>query len=211
MNSPIRFTPDERALVKDTHFFQAKRVISEKIKQSLTNLHEALKEETARTPSIAPEGVDFEAGQFVKGEHLENFPYQYLDFPKLFSHAEKFTFRSLFWWGHHIVFAWILEGRYLDRYKENLLASYDRLAGRNLYILMAPTMWEWRNDPALLLEIRHDNRKVVADQLESRPWLKIHRMIDFEHPLFEDGALVEAGRETFRLMSPIIAPPSSLS
>lgn len=101
--APIYFTPAERSLIQETHFFQAKAIITKKVKRMLEGLHAALKEELAASSLLAPEGVDTTTGQFVKGEHLHDFPYQYLDLPKYFSHDEKFTFRSLFWWGHHFV------------------------------------------------------------------------------------------------------------
>lgn len=202
---PLSFTPDERSLIKDISFFRAKVVIGKKIKETLVTLHEALKEEIALSSFLAPEGVDLQTGQFVKGEHLQDFPYQYLDFPKLFSHTEKFTFRSLFWWGHYFVFAFILEGAYLDQYKKNLITSYGNLADRGLSISLAPTPWEWRNHPELLLEIRSDNKETVLEAVSARPWLKIQRIIDFDHPLFEEGRLLDAGRETFRLMKAIVS------
>jgi hypothetical protein len=170
----------------------------------LEELHAALREELATLSLLAPEGVDTTIGQFVKGEHLHDFPYQYLDLPKYFSQDEKFTFRSLFWWGHHFVFALILEGRHLDRYKENLLKSYDQLADQGLYILMAPTLWEWEKRPELLLEIRKDNREVVEAALGSRTFLKVHRFIEFRDPVFEKGSLIEAGRKTFQLIKVMI-------
>lgn len=202
---PLSFTPDERALLKDTAFFRAKVVIGKKIKETLLALHDALREEIALSSFLAPEGVDLQTGQFVKGEHLQDFPYQYLDFPKLFSHDEKFTFRSLFWWGHYVVFAFILEGARLDQYKKNLFASYSDLADRGLSISLAPTPWEWRDHPELILEIRSGNEEAVLETVSARPWLKVQRVIDFDHPLFEEGRMVDAGRETFRLMKTIVS------
>ena len=205
MDSSIHFTQAERSLIQDTHFFQTKAIISQKVKQILEQLHAALKEDLAGSSLLAPEGIDITTGQFVKGEHLHDFPYRYLDFPKYFSQDEKFTFRSLFWWGHHFIFALILEGRRLDQYKQNLLKSYDRLADQGLYLLMAPTLWEWEKRPELLLEIRNDNREEVEAALATRRFLKIHRYIDFENPVFEKGRLAEEGVATFRLMKAIMA------
>ena len=204
MDPSIQFTPAERHLIQDTHFFQTKAVITKKVKRLLEQLHTALKEELAISSLLAPEGIDTQVGQFVKGEHLHDFPYQYLDFPKYFSQEEKFTFRSLFWWGHHFVFALILEGPQLDRYKENLLKSYDRLADQGLHILMAPTLWEWEKRPELFLEIRKDNRATVEAALATRPFLKVHRFIDFNDSVFEKGELAETGRRVFQVLKGII-------
>ncbi len=205
MDRPIRFTPKECSLIQDTHFFRAKVVITEKVKQSWIDLREELKQELGDARLLVPEGVDYVTGQLVKGEHLNDFPYVYLDFPKFFSSTEKFTFRSLFWWGHQFVFALLLEGPHLDRYKANLLNAYDRLGGQGLYILMTETPWEWRDAPEYVLEIRKDNREAVAAALATRPFLKVHRFIPFDAPVLADGGLVREARATFRLMIPIVS------
>ena len=205
MDPPICFTPEEGRLVQDTHFFRTKAIITEKVKEILHRLHGEISEELALSNLLAPDGVDLEKGQFVKGEHLLDFPYLYLDLPKIFTQSEKFTFRSLFWWGHFFIFAFILEGKYLECYKSNLLEAYDRIAAGGFSLLMTETPWEWRKEPQFLLEIRRDNRQKVASALASRSFLKIHRYIDLNHPDFLEGRIVQAGRETFRLMKPIVS------
>lgn len=204
MDQSTHLTPDERSLIQDTHFFPAKAVITQKIKKMLEELQAALKEEVAGVSFLAPPGVDTMVGQFVKGEHLHLFPYLYLDFPKYYSNAEKFAFRSLFWWGHHFIFALILEGPSLNRYKQNLLKRYDRLADQNFYLLMAPTLWAWEKRPELLLEIRKDNREAVEAALATRPFLKIHRFVEFDDPIFQNGGLPQTGRETFRQLKAVV-------
>ncbi len=200
----ISFTAKERSLLADTDFFETKAVITQKVRQFHEALHPALKEELQGVTLLAPEGTDIEKGQFVKGEHLHDFPYLYLDFPKFFSHTDKFTFRSLFWWGHHFVFAWILEGEYLESYKENLLNAYAQLADQGLYLLLSQNPWEWRKEDKMLLEIKKENPKVVREVLASRTFLKIQRFISFDHSAVQNGRLIDVAIETFRLMKPIV-------
>ena len=204
----IRFTPEEGRLIQDTHFFRTKAAVTVKVKEILRGLHAEIAQELAISKLLAPEGVDLAQGQLVKGEHLLDFPYLYLDFPKLFTQAEKFAFRSLFWWGHFFVFALILEGRHLDRYKSNLLEAYDRVAEGGFSLLLTETPWEWREDPQFLLEIRTDNRRAVASALAFRPFLKIHRYFHFSDPELLEGRIVQAGGETFRLLKPIVTEPA---
>ena len=109
----------------DQVFFQAKVEIMQKVRSTLEAIYGALQSEFDGLDLIAPVGFDLSACQFVKGEHLDHYPYQYLDFPKHFVRKEKFAFRSLFWWGHHFVFALILEGENLNRYKKNLNCKID--------------------------------------------------------------------------------------
>ena len=205
MNQPISFSEQDRRLITDRAFFPAKAILTEKVKALLSHLREELRQELAETDARLPDGVDRQTGQLVKGEHLMEFPYLYLDFPKYFSGGEIFTYRTLFWWGHHLVFALIANGRSLDRYKENLMKHYDQLADRGLFLLMTPTPWEWRNAPEYVLELRPDNRAAVAAAVAERPFLKLHRFIAFDDPAMASGTIAKKGRETLRLMALIAA------
>ncbi|MFY9270006.1 MAG: hypothetical protein WAO55_09700 [Candidatus Manganitrophaceae bacterium] len=200
----VAFTPEEQHLIRDTEFFRAKAIITQKARRLLEQIHAMLREELASVSLLAPEEADTTVGQFVKGEHLNDFPYQYLDLPKYYSKTEKFAFRSLFWWGHHFIFALILEGPFLDRYKENLLKAYDQLVDQGLCILIAPTLWEWEKRPELLLEIRKENRKAVEAALATLPFLKIQRFVAFDEPAFEKGEIAAVGRSIFKRMKTII-------
>jgi len=206
MNAPLLFSEQERRLIADTAFFPTKAVITDKVRNLLSQLRDELREELAETRLRAPDGIDTQHGQFVKGEHLLDFPYQYLDFPKFFSQGEMCTFRTLVWWGHHVVFALMLAGRDLGRYKENFLKAYDQLADQQLSLLMTETPWEWRRGDDYLLPITRQNRAQVAAALKARPFLKIHRLIDFDDPAFTEGKLAAEGRAAFRLMARIAAP-----
>lgn len=208
MDPLIQFTSEECRLIQDTQFFRTKAIVTQKVKEILQRLHVEISEEVALWNPLAPDGVDFRKGQFVKGEHLLDFPYLYLDLPKFFSQSEKFTFRSLFWWGHHFIFALFLEGSHLESYKSNLMTAYEQLAQGGFFLLMTDTPWEWRKEPEYLLEIRTDNRDEVATALASRRFLKLQRYIEFDHPAVQAGRIVETGRESLRLIKPIVSGPS---
>lgn len=175
------------------------------MKDFLQQLHHHLKEVNPSIPFLAIESFDTSTFQFVKGEHLLDFPYLYLDFPKYFKRDEMFTFRTLFWWGHYFVLAWILQGKYLDRYKQNLLRSYDGLADRGLFILMSDNPWEWRKGSEYLLEIRSENYEEISALLKTRSFLKVHRYIEFDSPAVMEGKLIEETLASFHLMQPIVS------
>ena len=88
----MSFTPDEVRLMADEQFFMQKARIMNKVRALLDELHGALADEIAGAEFVAPSSFDIRKFQFVKGEHLEHYPYQYLDFPKHFDGAEKFRF-----------------------------------------------------------------------------------------------------------------------
>lgn len=206
MTAPVRLTDQERRLLQDTTFFPSKAAIAEKVKHWLMELRDALSREMETGRFLMPDGTDVRQGQLVKGEHLLDFPYHYLDCPKYFSQGEMFAYRTLVWWGHDVVFALILQGHHLERYKANLLAAYDQLADRELSLLMTDTPWEWRRDDTYLLPMLRRNRELVEAALARRSFLKLHRCLSLDHPAIVEGRLAEEGLATFRLMSIILAP-----
>ena len=109
-----------------------------------------------RTTLLVPPGFDPSKMQVVKGERLEECPYQYLDYPKHFLGDDKFTFRSLCWWGHHLVFAIIVEGGQAKQCKKNFFDRFHQLAGQGLELSLAPTLWEWKRGEGYTLPITHD-------------------------------------------------------
>jgi hypothetical protein len=199
------FTDEETALLTDAAFFQKKARISEKIRVQLEATRVALKEELGSTmlPDL-PES-DLTSTQHVKGEHLESFPYQYLDCPKYFHGTEKRTFRTLVWWGHHVAWAWILEGSLVRQYKKRLVDQFHVVAGRQLELSLAPTLWEWKRGEGFTLPITHDRKAQIAAVLAERSILKIVRFLPFGDARVRNGALAELSREAFRAMLPIVA------
>ncbi len=198
------FTPDELGLIGDQAFFRAKAHVTLKVRRTLEALHSAFQEELAGAELVTPSGFDSTRYQFVKGEHLEDFPYQYLDFPKHFAGPNKLTFRSLFWWGHHFVFALILEGEGLSRYKTNFLNRFQTVAGRQLSLCLSPSLWEWKRGAGYTLPITPERRSEVAAVLSSRGSFKVARFLRYDDPVVRAGRVVEAGREALRGVLPII-------
>ncbi len=207
MNQLISFTPEEVARLADTEFFRAKVQISAKVRKTLEQLHQAFKSELDGQNLLAPPGFNPESVQFVKGEHLEDFPYQYLDFPRHYTREDKFSFRSLFWWGHHVVFALILEGSYIRQYKQNLINHYAMLADQEICLCLSPSLWEWNRGPGYTLELTRDRKPEVAAVLANRSAFKLAHFIPMTNPLIKSGKLVFTGQEKFRTMLSITTRP----
>lgn len=204
MSNSLRFTDEEAALLEDAQFFRKKAKITEKIRQQLEAARDALKIEIGEATLLTP--PEFDAGnvQFVKGEHLEEFPYQYLDYPKHFHGTEKCTFRTLFWWGHHVACAWILEGTVVKRCKKHLVDRFHSIAGQDLELSILPTLWEWKRGEGYTLPITHDRKAQVAAVIAERSFLKIVRFVSMNDPMVKAGELARVSREAFRAMRPIV-------
>ncbi len=202
----MQLTDDETVLLADAQFFRKKAAITAKIRAMLEATQVALQNELADLSLVVPPDFDPNLYQLVKGEHLEDFPYQYLDCPKYFSGANKFTFRTLVWWGHHVACALLLEGSEIGRYKRQLLGRFHQLAGKDLELSLAPSLWEWKHGEGYTLPITHDRKAQIAAVLAERSFFKVIRCVPFEDPGVRDGQLAQMVCETFRSMRPLVTP-----
>ncbi|MEK7299953.1 MAG: hypothetical protein AAB072_02540 [Nitrospirota bacterium] len=204
----LSLTDEEAALVADAQFFRKKERISAKVRAQLdatyTGLTEELRRISLHASLIAPPGFDLRAHQFVKGEHLESFPYQYLDCPKHFDGPNKFTFRTLFWWGHHLACALILEGDGIKQYKKHIVDRFHQVAGQELELSLAPTLWEWKRGEGYTLPITHNRKAQIASVLAERRFIKIVRFVPMTDPRLQAGLLPDLSRETFQSILPIV-------
>ena len=206
MNLNDSLTADEWRVFADHDFFLKKAAISAKLKRTLEQLHLALQSELVGRPLLAPDGFDAEAFQFVKGEHLEDCPYQYLDFPRYYTRQDKLAFRSLCWWGHHLVFALIVEGPLVKQYRTNLFNRFSKVADRQLSLSLNSSLWEWKAGPGFTLDLTHNRRSEIAAALDRRTFFKIARFIPIQDLHADTQHIINAGVTTFQSILPIIIP-----
>ena len=199
-------TADEWRVFADHDFFLKKTAISAKLKRTLEQLHLALQSELVSRRLLAPDGFDAEAFQFVKGEHLEDCPYQYLDFPRYYTRQDKLAFRSLCWWGHHLVFALIVEGPLVKQYRINLFNRFSEVADRQLSLSLNSSLWEWKAGPGFTLDLTHNRRSEIAAALDRRTFFKIARFVPIQDLQAGTQHIINAGVTTFQSILPIIIP-----
>ena len=200
----MNFTSKEISLLSDTEFFSAKAHVSPKIRDLLERIHESFQHELKAHHLLVPDAFDPDARQFVKGEHLEDFPYQYLDYPRFFTRDVKFSFRSLVWWGHHMVFALILEGGHLRRYKENLINRFPSVVDRDISLCLSHSVWEWKQGPGYTLNLTRGRSSEVAAVLANRPFFKLARFVPFTDPDVLSGEAHRLAHQALRAVLPVI-------
>lgn len=200
----MTFTPQEIQRLTDTNFFLDKAKLTTKIRQQLEQLHEVYQHEIHQHSLIVPDQFAADAFQFVKGEHLEHFPYQYLDYPRFYTRETKFAFRTLYWWGHHLIFSLILEGGHLRQYKENLFNRFPEIADRHVCLCLSNSLWEWRQGPGYTLEITRERKPEVAAVLANRPFFKLAIFIPFNDPALTSGSIGHIGQEALSTILQVI-------
>jgi hypothetical protein len=205
MTHPTTLSPDEMTLLADTQFFRRKATIMAKSRAMLMQAHSVLQREFAGVRLVVPPGFSLDVHQLVKGEHLEDFPYQYLDYPKHFDGANICTFRTLLWWGHHLCCALLLGGDHMKDYKKHIVDRFHQVAGKDLEVSLAPTLWEWKRGEGYTLPLTHDRKAQIAAVLAERSFVKIIRCVPLTDPRIADGGLPHLCGETLRSMLPIVA------
>ena len=204
MGRLMNFTSRDVAVLSDTEFFSAKARLSKKIRHVLELIHVSFQRELQTHYLLAPEGFTLNVHQFVKGEHLEDFPYQYLDYPRFFTRDVKFSFRSLFWWGHHVCFALILEGGHVPRYKANLINRFSSVADRHVCLCLSPSLWEWNHGPGYTLDLTRSRNSDVAAVLSHRPFFKLARFVPFTDSSVQSGDVPHLAHQALRAVLPVI-------
>jgi hypothetical protein len=93
----------------------------------------------------------------------------------------------------------------MRQYKKRLVDRFHVIAGRQLELSLAPTLWEWKRGEGFTLPITHDRKAQIAAVLAERRILKVVRFLPLDDPRVQKGALPELSREAFLAMLPIVA------
>ncbi len=204
MDASSRLTAAELELVADRQLFAAKARITGKVAGWLKEVQVRVQADLRGKALLTPPEFDLARTQFVKGEHLEDHPYQYVDSPKHFAGGNTLTIRTLFWWGHHVVIALLVEGEHIQRYKQHLLTRYHQVAEHDLMLSLGPDFWEWKCGEGLTLPLTRDRRPEVAAVLSGRTFFKLARYIPFDDPAIVEARLPDAAGATVNAFLPVI-------
>lgn len=201
MSTPGAFSPDEFATLANVQFFELKQDATARVRASFETLRDRLK------PRLPAEGwrcagpVDVEQGSLVAAEDYLGLPYVVLDFPKHLSRAEFLAMRTLFWWGHYVVYALILKGPWLPQAVERLCDELPALAAAGVEMTAADTPWDWRRGNAWSRPLLDDG--ATRDRLRAAPFIKLMRFLPLEPARFTPAAIVATGEASWKLYAPI--------
>jgi hypothetical protein len=129
-NKRIIFTSYENSIMQDAEFLLSKRVVNAKIeeiwlllKAEIQPLCDAFLQNKNISGSFGPYKIS-------KGENYKGLPYTVLDYPRHYSKTDIFAYRAMFWWGHGYIFTMLLQGKYLDSFRQNIIDNYSILKNK---------------------------------------------------------------------------------
>ncbi|KMP11737.1 hypothetical protein UR09_02690 [Candidatus Nitromaritima sp. SCGC AAA799-A02] len=209
MPSPDKGLPDwsplETRLINTVDVFVHKPSIMKKIESSLAALKESLVEELSRTDYPCPSGTDTVKGQIVRGENHKGFPFISLDMPQMFSKTRMFTYRTLFWWGHALVFSLILKSEDISRPLGRLMEFRDTPNWHDIFMATTPTPWEWDRTPNHFVSISQTTEQNLRKTVESIQYIKLCRFYPLDDASFAELNWVDTGLHTWKILSKINA------
>lgn len=94
----------------------------------------------------------------------------------------------------------------MRRYKKHFVDRFHQLAGHELELSLAPTLWEWKRGEGYTLPITHDRKARLAAVLAERSFLKIVRCVPLTDARIRTGQLAQVSCESVRAMRPLITP-----
>ncbi len=194
------FSAEEFDALADTRFFALKGTATTRIRSSFAALREALRPEVAGDGWLCAGAVDVTAGQLTGGEDYRGLPYVVLDFPRHFSREEFLAMRTLFWWGHYVVYALILKGPWLSQVRDRLATALPALEAAGVEATLAADPWDWRRGGGWTRPLRDD-----ADTrawLGAAPFLKLMRFLPLAPAPFTPERIVAEGLESWVLYRP---------
>ncbi len=192
------FQDDELALLANPRFFEQKLQATEKLKRLMEDIRTALLEEIRPHELLAPIGTDFLKGQLAKGENYEGYPYVMLDFPKHFGKESIFTFRTLFWFGHALIFSVILAGKPLEDYRKKFALCYERLCEAKVQVGIGD-VWDWRERASRQLSQENKGELLQLEQ----PFLKVMKRFP-PAILSNEITVISEAKAFYQTVKPII-------
>ena len=169
----------------------------------------ALKQEVIKTLSQAPHPCppesDIVKGQIVRGENHKGFPFISLDMPQMFSKSQMFTYRTLFWWGHDLIFSLILKQENQAPLIEKLIQLKEHPEWKDIQLATAPTPWEWEKDMKNFIPLFGTSDIKIRDAINSVKYIKLCRFYSLASSEFSKLNWADAGLATWKTLSSICA------
>ena len=199
------WSPMETKLFNTVDIFIHKPAIMKKAEANLIELKDQIVNKLSQEPHPCPPESDITKGQIVRGENHKGFPFISLDMPQTFSKTQMFTYRTLFWWGHDLIFSLILKQENLTPLIDKLIKLKDDSEWQNIYLATTPTPWEWENNTNNYTLLAKTSKIKLRKTLETVQHIKLCRFYPLNHPEFSELNWPNAGLANWNILSKVCA------
>ena len=199
------WSPVEVKLLNTVDVFLHKPAIMKKAEANLTALKQVVIKTLSQEPHTCPPESDIVKGQIVRGENHKGFPFISLDMPQMFSKSQMFTYRTLFWWGHDLIFSLILKQENQAPLIEKLIQLKEHPEWENIQLAIAPTPWEWEKGMNNFIPLFGTSDIKIRDTINSVKYIKICRFYSLASSEFPKLNWADAGLATWKTLSSVCA------
>ena len=200
---PADWSPLEVKLLNTVDIFLHKPSIIKKAETNLTTLKQEIIKTLSQAPHPCPPESDIAKGQIVRGENHKGFPFISLDMPQMFSKSQMFTYRTLFWWGHDLIFSLILKQENQAPLIEKLIQLKEHPEWKDIQLATAPTPWEWERDFKNFTPLFGASEIKIRNTINSIKYIKLCRFYSLASPEFPELNWADAGLATWKTLSRI--------
>ena len=202
-SDPPNWSPLEIKLLNTIDVFVHKPAIIKKAEGNLTLLKQTIIKELANGPHPCPPETDTIKGQIVRGENHKGFPFISLDMPQMFSKTQMFTFRTLFWWGHYLIFSLILKQNDLTSIANNLILLKESQKFKDVQLAISSTPWEWDKNPKNFLTLLEASEKDIRKVIQTVQYVKLCCFHPLNDPKFPGLNWENTGLNAWRILSKV--------
>ena len=199
------WSPLEVQLLNTVDIFLYKPAIMKKAEANLTALKQELIKTLSQAPPPCPPESDLVKGQIVRGENHKGFPFISLDMPQMFSKSQMFTYRTLFWWGHDLIFSLILKQENQAPLIEKLIQLKEHPDWKDIQLAIGPTPWEWKKDTNNFIPLFGTSDIKIRNTINSVKYIKLCRFYSLSSSKFSKLNWTDAGLATWKTLSSICA------
>ena len=199
------WSPLEVKLLNTVDIFLYKPAIMKKAEANLTALKQELIKTLSQAPHPCPPESDIVKGQIVRGENHKGFPFISLDMPQMFSKSQMFTYRTLFWWGHDLIFSLILKQENQAPLIEKLIQLKEHPDWKDIQLAIGPTPWEWKKDTNNFIPLFGTSDIKIRNTINSVKYIKLCRFYSLSSSEFSKLNWADAGLATWKTLSSICA------
>ena len=197
------WSPIEIKLFNSVDVFVHKPAIIKKAEANLIELKQVITKELSQAPHPSPPEADILKGQIVRGENHKGFPFISLDMPQMFSKTQMFTYRTLFWWGHDLIFSLIIKQENYTPLIKNLLQLKEYPEYKDVRLATTPSPWEWEKGSKNFISISEASKKNIMETIESVQYIKLCRFHLLNDPTFPKLNWANTGLNTWKILSKI--------
>ena len=123
----------------------------------------------------------------------------------MFSKTKMFTYRTLFWWGHDLIFSLILKQIDQAPLIKKLISLKENPDWKDIHLAVAPSPWEWNKNSNNFIPISEVSEKNIIEIIESIQYIKLCRFHPLNDPAFPKLNWASAGLSTWKILSKVCA------